>query len=240
MPRTPIPSTLRQPNDSDRHRRTPGTDRCPKVRGMSWQSGRRVLVLGGIRSGKSELGEDLVTGYRAVRYVATGGAGTGDEEWTARVAAHRDRRPSWWDTEEIGTEPNRLATLLAEAKPDEALLVDDLGTWLTAMLDAGGGWDENAPAGDPDPAALAAAVRDCPAGLLVLVSPEVGLSVVPASAAGRTFADLIGTLNRALADACDTAVLVVAGQPTWLKGTDPRATTPASTTPVSTSAPADT
>src|SRR3954470_17845425 len=193
MPRTPIPSTLRQPNDSDRHRRTPGTDRCPKVRGMSWQSGRRVLVLGGIRSGKSELGEDLVAGFRAVRYVATGGDGAGDEEWTARVTAHRNRRPSWWDTEEIGAEPDRLVTLLAEAKPDEAVLIDDLGGWLTATLDAGRGWAQSPSAGPPEPAALAGAVRDCPAGLLVLISPEVGLSVVPTSAAGRTFADLIGT-----------------------------------------------
>jgi len=181
--------------------------------------------------------------------VATGGSGDGDQEWAARVAAHRRRRPSWWETEEIAADPGRLLALLAEAKPDEALLVDDLGGWLTATLDAGG-WDappaagraeeddlrgETAIAGPDAPPsladALAAAVRDCPAAHLVLVSPEVGLSIVPASAAGRTFADRIGEVNRALADACDTVALVVAGQPTWLKGTDPRGPAPQETTP---------
>jgi len=201
---------------------------------MSWQSGRRLLVLGGIRSGKSELAEQLVAGVGAVRYVATAGAGGDDPEWSARVAAHRDRRPAGWSTEEIGDDPGRLTTLLAEAKPDEALLVDDLGGWLTATLDAAGAWDgagtvgdlddvQGEPAERPSPAeALAAAVRDCPAALLVLVSPEVGFSVIPSTAAGRLFADKIGTVNRAVADACDAVAFVVAGQPTWIKGADPR------------------
>src|SRR5947209_6214554 len=112
---------------------------------MSWQSGRRILVLGGIRSGKSGFGEELVA--------RAGGAGDGDPEWAARVAAHRERRPAGWATEEIGGDPGRLVSLLAEAKPDEALLVDDLGGWLTATLDASGGWD----GGPVGVAALAAA-----------------------------------------------------------------------------------
>ena len=48
---------------------------------------------------------------------------------------------------------------------------------------------------------------------LVLVSPEVGLTVVPATASGRRFADELGTLNQRIAALCDRVVLVVAGQP---------------------------
>jgi adenosylcobinamide kinase/adenosylcobinamide-phosphate guanylyltransferase len=47
---------------------------------------------------------------------------------------------------------------------------------------------------------------------LVLVSPEVGLTVVPATASGRRFADELGTLNQKMAAVCDRVVLVVAGQ----------------------------
>jgi adenosylcobinamide kinase/adenosylcobinamide-phosphate guanylyltransferase len=52
---------------------------------------------------------------------------------------------------------------------------------------------------------------------LVLVSPEVGLTVVPATASGRTFADELGSLNQRVAALCDRVVLVVAGQPVSIK-----------------------
>jgi len=192
---------------------------------MALQSGRRVLVLGGIRSGKSELAEALAASGESVRYVATAGTATvGDAEWAARIAAHRQRRPAHWGTEETGGDPARLVALLCEAKPDEVLLVDDLGGWLTALLDTTAGWATPGAAESlAAPAeALAAAVRDCAAARLVLVSPEVGLSVVPATGAGRLFADALGSLNQAVAQACDAVALVVAAQPYWLKGTDPR------------------
>lgn len=57
-------------------------------------------------------------------------------------------------------------------------------------------------------------------GPLVLVSPEVGLTVVPATAAGRLFADELGTLNQRLATLCERVVLVIAGQPLAVKETE--------------------
>ena len=49
------------------------------------------------------------------------------------------------------------------------------------------------------------------------MSPEVGLTVVPATASGRRFADELGTLNQRLAQCCERVVLVVAGLPVWVK-----------------------
>jgi adenosylcobinamide kinase/adenosylcobinamide-phosphate guanylyltransferase len=46
---------------------------------------------------------------------------------------------------------------------------------------------------------------------LVLVSPEVGLGVIPESRAGRLFRDEIGAANARLAQVCDAVTLVVAG-----------------------------
>jgi nicotinate-nucleotide--dimethylbenzimidazole phosphoribosyltransferase len=200
---------------------------------MSVEGWNTVLVLGGIRSGKSEFAESLLGGAPAVTYVATAtldGSGDEDAEWAERIAAHQRRRATSWTTVELGADPARLAGLVAEAKPDEALLVDDLGGWVTALLGLGRvakvGGEIAAGSGDGVPertdefveatAALVAAVRGC-AAQLVLVSPEVGLSVVPATAAGQVFADFLGVTNRAVADACDSVVLVVAGQPAWLK-----------------------
>lgn len=196
---------------------------------MSIDGWNTVLVLGGIRSGKSEFAEALVSAAPTVRYVATAAdTSTDDTEWATRLEAHRARRPMTWTTEELAGEPRRLAEMLAAAQPSETLLVDDVGGWVTALLD---------PAHQPADATatiaeLAAAVRSCPARL-VLVSSEVGLSLVPTTPLGRAFTDALGTANRAVADAVDTVVLVVAGQPSWLKPLPPTrpAAVPAQVTP---------
>jgi nicotinate-nucleotide--dimethylbenzimidazole phosphoribosyltransferase len=180
---------------------------------MSVDGWNTVLVLGGIRSGKSEFAESLVRDATTVRYVATARGGEPDDpEWTARIEAHRLRRPDGWSTEETAADPSRLAELIAGATPDETLLVDDLGGWVTVLLDpVYQPADDVATIGE-----LAAAVRDCTARL-VLVSPEVGLCLVPTTPLGRAFADALGSANQAVAEACDAVVLVVAGQPAWLK-----------------------
>ena len=176
---------------------------------MSFDGWSTALVLGGIRSGKSAFAESLVADAPSVRYVATGAEPTQeDEEWAARIAAHRARRPATWSTEEIGGTPDRLPALIAEAKPHEVLVVDDLGGWITAMLGR-----------DDIPSAVTALAEALAAGpaMVVLVSPEVGLAPVAATEAGRRFSDELGAANRALAEVCHTVALVVAGQPVWLK-----------------------
>jgi nicotinate-nucleotide--dimethylbenzimidazole phosphoribosyltransferase len=197
---------------------------------MSVDEWNTVLVLGGIRSGKSEFAESLLSDAPAVTYVATAARDEeGDEDtgWAERIAAHQRRRSTSWTTVEVGADPARLAGLVADAKPDEALLVDDLGGWVTALLGLasdGDGIPERTDGFVDATTALVAAVRGC-AARLVLVSPEVGLSVVPATAAGQVFTDFLGVTNRAVADACDAVVLVVAGQPAWLKRTGAVVTT---------------
>src|SRR5262249_44826371 len=59
--------------------------------------GRRVLVLGGARSGKSAAAESMLADAPEVDYIATGQrAGTGDPEWDQRVLDHQARRRSGW------------------------------------------------------------------------------------------------------------------------------------------------
>ncbi|WFF06385.1 bifunctional adenosylcobinamide kinase/adenosylcobinamide-phosphate guanylyltransferase [Micromonospora sp. WMMD1076] len=180
---------------------------------MSVDGWHTLLVLGGIRSGKSEFAESLVADAPTVRYVATAPAGDPeDTEWATRLAAHRARRPGSWSTEETAADPGRLVEVIAAAGPNETLLVDDLGGWVTVLLDPA-----HQPADDTATIAeLAAAVRSSTARL-VLVSPEVGLSLVPTTPLGRAFTDALGATNRAVADACDAVALVVAGQTAWLK-----------------------
>ena len=163
-------------------------------------------MLGGIRSGKSRWAEsaiaESVSPGDPVRYIATGPADS-DPSWSARVAAHRQRRPAHWSTVETAN----VATLLRDSTAT-ATLIDDVGGWLTAVLDS--------PDVDTDINELSDAISGF-GSTLVVVSPEVGLMVVPATESGRRFADLLGGLNQRLADICDKVVLIVAGQPVMVK-----------------------
>jgi adenosylcobinamide kinase / adenosylcobinamide-phosphate guanylyltransferase len=172
----------------------------------------RALVLGGARSGKSRYAEDLLPAGAPVRYLATARRRDDDAEWSARLAAHRARRPPAWTTVE---DPDVPALVRAGGDP---LLVDDLGTWLTGVLDDAGAWEsaELPAAVGERTAALVDAVRAC-TSRVVLVSAEVGLGVVPATRAGRLFRDELGALNAALAQVCDEVILLVAGLPLRLK-----------------------
>jgi len=178
------------------------------IRRVPW----RVLVIGGARSGKSEQAELRLAAEPDVTYVATGTRGAGDAEWAARVAAHRARRPAWWRT----AETTDLAGVLRAARG--AVLIDGIGTWLAAVLDECGAWNEQG----EDPAAARDELAGRIAELLgawrqagayvVAVSDETGLGVVPATPAGRLFRDELGRLNQALAAESEEAELVVAGR----------------------------
>lgn len=157
---------------------------------------RRVLITGGARSGKSLEAERRMAAEPAVIYVATAEEYPGDDEWSARLAAHRARRPAHWSTIETGV----LAPLLRAAGPP--LLIDCLGLWLAR--------------GSEDPDALVTAWRECQREV-VLVTNEVGSGVVPATASGRAFRDDLGRLNSRIAAESDEVWQCVAGVACRLK-----------------------
>ncbi len=169
----------------------------------------KVLVLGGVRSGKSRHAERLVARHPHLVYVAPGlPASDDDPEWAARVAAHQARRPAHWKT----VETTDLAGTLRKAT--EPLLIDCLGTWLSRVLDDVGAWREK-PGWEhrlddrlEDFLAAWAAAR-VP---VVAVSNEVGSGVVPATSSGRLFRDVLGALNNRVSADADRVVLVVAGR----------------------------
>ncbi|QBQ09710.1 MULTISPECIES: bifunctional adenosylcobinamide kinase/adenosylcobinamide-phosphate guanylyltransferase [Pseudomonas] len=168
------------------------------------------LILGGARSGKSRLAEKLATDSGlSVTYIAT--SQPLDGEMTARVAHHRERRPSEWGLIE---EPVELARVLKEnATPNHCLLVDCLTLWLTNLLMLE----------DPDRLkeereALLQTLATLP-GEIIFVSNETGMGVVPLGELTRRYVDEAGWLHQALAERCQRVVLTVAGLPLTLKGT---------------------
>jgi adenosylcobinamide kinase/adenosylcobinamide-phosphate guanylyltransferase len=167
-----------------------------------------TLVTGPVRSGKSRHAEDLLWQSESVTYVATGRRATPDDpEWARRVADHRTRRPGSWRT----VETVDVAAVVDEAT--QPVLVDCLGTWLTALVDEAG-WDDLVTAADVVRAAGDRLVESlCAATVqVVVVTNEVGWSLVPTTASGRLFQDELGRLNARVASVSAHVHLVVAGR----------------------------
>lgn len=180
---------------------------------------RRILVTGGVRSGKSRHAESLLLPPHLpvdapVTYLASGPR-RDDADWAARVTAHRERRPAAWSTVESAD----AATALERSTGP--VLLDCLGTWLTAQLDEIDAWEAPesrwGPVLDERITHLESAWAASP--LVVAVTNEVGWGVVPAHRSGRVFADHLGWLNQRIAASADRVDLVVAGQVLTIKDT---------------------
>jgi adenosylcobinamide kinase / adenosylcobinamide-phosphate guanylyltransferase len=167
---------------------------------------RLTLVLGGARSGKSRYAESLLLERSPPWfYVAT--AEALDDEMTARIAAHRERRGSQWCAIEA---PRDLVAALSSIPAERPVLVDCLTLWLSNLTLAGADI-ENETARLDDALARAG-------GPVVLVSNDVGSGIVPETALGRRFRDEQGRLNQRMAARAERVVLMVAGLPLVVKG----------------------
>lgn len=142
------------------------------------------------------------------RYIAT--AQAWDDEMRDRIALHRAQRGGGWITVES---PLDVSVALSGALASEIVLVDCATLWLSNHLLA-----------EADLAAqtdlLLRAIAACPAPVIV-VSNEVGWSIVPENALARAFRDAQGRLNQHMAAQADLVVAVMAGLPLVLKGTLP-------------------
>lgn len=170
------------------------------------------LILGGARSGKSAYAETLaIASHFPVTYIAT--AQIYDEEFRQRVEHHKSRRPKHWKIIEA---PFDLAnTLNTHAKADECLIVDCLTLWLAQCIcpdcapKDGANWQQ-------ERANLLETLPKLP-GIILLVSNEVGMGIVPLGEINRQFQDEQGRLNQAIAQIADQVSFIAAGLPIKLK-----------------------
>lgn len=167
------------------------------------------LILGGARSGKSKLAEQIAkeTSLNVI-YIAT--AQAWDEEMQLRIAHHQSQRPSEWQLIE---ETYYLAdTLKKNDQEGQLILVDCLTLWMSNLLIHD---DQNLQ------------IQECQKLLqvlpkllsqVILVSNETGLGVVPMGEITRKFVDESGRLHQQLGQLADRVVFCIAGFPMVLKG----------------------
>lgn len=187
--------------------------------------GKLILIVGGARSGKSSLALEIAREQKGpVCFIAT--ADPGDNEMDLRIQNHRNGRPADWQTFEL------LAGAGDLSLPDDtAVAVLDCFTVFLANLMAHMGLDWDPEDEDRMPEAevlekmgrveekalsdVASILASAP--VMIMVSNEVGMGVVPPYRLGRIFRDLAGRLNQKLAGEADEVYGVMAGLPVQLK-----------------------
>jgi adenosylcobinamide kinase / adenosylcobinamide-phosphate guanylyltransferase len=184
----------------------------------------KTFLIGGARSGKSSLAARWAS-ERSQKVCCVVTATASDGEMAARIDAHRRERPPHWRVRE---EPLRLGAAVEEEGPSgDLLLIDCLTLWTANCL-----WPpQSTPTTSPPPAsdfqpdlpgwhtqrdAFVETLRTA-RGEIIIVSNEVGTSLVPENAAARLFRDEQGRLNQLVAAACEAAFLVTAGLALRLK-----------------------
>lgn len=165
-----------------------------------------TLVLGGIKSGKSNFAQELAAESNNVTYLAT--AQATDEEMKQKIAEHKKNRPSNWETVEIndGSLDKCLKAISANA-----VLIDCLGNLITSSFE------------DKSPDVLINEITETLKNLkdnfdhIIMVSNEVGLSLVSPYKGGRDFSNVLGKANQEIAKIADEVYLLVAGVPMQIK-----------------------
>ena len=168
-----------------------------------------TFVFGGIRSGKSSYAVNMAKKLgRKVAFIAT--AGASDEEMKKRIKLHKSSRPKFWKTIE---EKENIAEILEHMKNKyEVVIVDCLGILISNMM-LNGLTDGK----------IIRYIKKLSQVIfkndqnVILVSNDVGSSLVPENPMGRRFADLLGFSNQIMAKKADKVIFMQAGIPLKIK-----------------------
>lgn len=173
---------------------------------------KRVLILGGARSGKSRLALAMVQEKKVPVVFCATGIPT-DAEMEERIRRHQRERPPHFVTVEV---PYGFAPLFALDLLGKAVLLDCVSFLVSNILLKEGDKEQSYRRIVEEFAGLFAR-QERDRFFLVLVSNEVGMGVVPESSLGRAFRDLLGWVNQWLAERVSEVYFVVAGIPWRLK-----------------------
>lgn len=178
---------------------------------------RIILITGGARSGKSSFAESLYKNEDDVTYIAT--SRITDDEMKNRIELHRKSRPLIWKTFEGSYN-------LTDAVTDCKNYLLDCITVMTSniMFDMSKDFDTISQSlqNNIEDAVFDEIIKLIEKvkridGNLIMVTNEVGDSIVPENHIARVYRDIIGRVNQRIAKVCDEVYIVTCGIPLRLK-----------------------
>lgn len=173
-----------------------------------------ILITGGARSGKSRHAQALAEARPGQRlFIAT--SPVIDDEMRQRIDRHQaDRQGQGWHTVE---EELRPMDALAGHPEAEVVLLDCLTLWISNLLFAAETPEYFTEAMIAELAGELAGAARKRQGVVIIVTNEVGLSIVPENPLARRYRDLVGRCNQTIAAAADRVDLVTCGLPLTIK-----------------------
>jgi adenosylcobinamide kinase/adenosylcobinamide-phosphate guanylyltransferase len=167
-----------------------------------------TLITGGGRSGKSSFALTMARRYAKKAFIAT--AEPIDDEMRERIDQHkRDRDPSFYTIEEP---LNLTAALLSLPRETEAAVIDCLSVWIGNCMHHDGVKEGSAIN------EFIEQLKNPPCDLII-VTNEVGMGIVPENELSRHYRDILGSLNRQIAELAQQVILMVCGIPLYCKKT---------------------
>lgn len=164
---------------------------------------RSILILGGVRSGKSSYAVKLAKSCgKNVTFIAT--AAALDKEMKERIRLHKAHRPKTWKL--IEEEKDIAAALTKVNKNTQVILIDCLGLLISNLL--ADGLDDKKIEGMIKK--IISAMKKTKQ-VIITVSNEVGSGIVPSNYLARRFRDLLGLTNQMIAKDSDEVVLMCSG-----------------------------
>ena len=172
-----------------------------------------ILITGGARSGKSRYAQQLAESIEGEKlFVAT--CPVIDEEMRQRIERHRrEREERGWQTVE---ETVDLAGLIEGNREYEVVLIDCLTLWVNNLIftDGAGELSEEKLA---DKVARILNVCRERSGVVLMVTNEVGLGIVPENPLAMRYRDLVGRCNQVVAARADKVIQTICGIPMTIK-----------------------
>ena len=168
------------------------------------------LVIGGAKSGKSRISLNICNGLMKKKiFLAT--AQALDNEMKIRIERHKKERGEDWITVE---EPHGIVDKIRDYdQKDTVILVDCLTLWLNNLFMK---HDMSIQPVYQSIDELVDALTDIK-GVIILVSNEVGMGIVPDNELARNYRDMAGSLNQRRAAKARKVIAVIAGMPLVLK-----------------------
>lgn len=168
------------------------------------------LVIGGIKSGKTKhalkLTQNLSDKNNLQKiYLAT--AQNIDAEMDNKIKLHKQERDNSWQTVEETTD---IVSILNSAKQNEVIMIDCISMWLSNLLCN----EKDIETYSND---LIKSLQSTKAEIII-VSNEVGHTLVADNKMGRKFQNEQGLLNQKLGEIASNVHFVIAGLNTILKG----------------------